>query len=300
MKPHLSERAVSGCPCGRSHPSAGSSRKRTLRKPEQGLQEKLYDALLSKKAVRDDSTGRWHVLFSGSCETPVTVAANAGNTFATRYVRCRRCAECLHARRYYWGCAAIEQTRLAQEAGRRTWFGTMTFDGDGLSELALRAKAKHPDPNGDWWDHTKPVTYFCKKRKRKVTVDGYVCDERFRVTAREAYVEARRYWARLRKAGHKFKYFLVFERHKTGQVHMHFLLHEQDAPIRKALLQEQWPWGYTTMSIVGGRSKRSAAPEKAAWYVAKYLSKSVQSRQIASKGYRPKMRACRHSEGIRA
>lgn len=211
-------------------------------------------------------------------------------TLAKRLVRCRRCTECLHARKYYWASAALEQTRQA----RRTWFGTLTFDESGHRELALRAKAKHPTPNASWWDDTVPVTYFCKKRKENVTVDGYTCDERFRVTTKEAYREARLFWARLRKAGHKFKYLLVFERHKTGLVHMHFLLHEQDKPILKRDIESQWPWGYTNIKLVGGSSKQTIAADKAAWYVAKYLSKSVQSRQIASKDYRPEKRANRH------
>lgn len=281
MKPHLSERAASGCPCGRDHTSPRWRKRAPFRKAEQDLGAKLYEAVLSNTAVRDDVTQRWHVLISGTCETPLAVAASAGNLFATRYVRCRRCEPCLQARRYYWGRAAIEQTRLATEAGRRTWFGTLTLSMDSQKDMLDRARFASNEPNAEYWDDPK-------------------CDFRFAAVRRELIVEVRRYWARLRKSGVRFKYFLVFERHKSGLPHMHWLLHEADAPIRKALLQQQWPWGFSNVHIVGGRSKRSAAPEKAAWYVVKYLSKSVQSRQIASKGYRPRLRACRHSEGIRA
>ena len=68
---------------------------------------------------------------------------------------------------------------------------------------------------------------------------------------------------------------------------MHFLLHEAGSPIAKAVLQAQWPLGFSKPKLVGGRSRDAAQPDKAAWYVVKYLSKSTQSRQIASKGYKP-------------
>ena len=270
----------SGCPCGRVHPDRRGLRRPPLRKPEASLGASVYEAHCAGRAVTDGS--HWHVLYSGNCLAPLAVSANDGhNIFAKRYVRCRRCVNCLNARRYYWGLAAIEQTRLA----RRTWFGTLTLSKESAEIIADRARAKAIG-NTDW-DTTKPVTYFCKKRKKMVTVDSFVCDDRFDLMRDELYMEARRYWARLRKAGHKFKYFLVFERHKSGIPHMHFLLHEEGSPITKSVQQAQWPWGFAKPKLVGGRARDAAAPDKAAWYVVKYLSKSTQSRQIASKGYKP-------------
>ena len=107
--------------------------------------------------------------------------------------------------------------------------------------------------------------------------------------------DLQRYWKRLRKAGHSFKYFVVVEPHPgrgahrahKGLPHLHWLLHEQGDPIRKRELQAKWPFGFSKVVIVGGRSKRAADPKKAAAYVAKYLSKCPQARQMASEGYRP-------------
>lgn len=259
-----------GCPCGRVHPER-AGRAKPFRKPEASLGASVYEALCDERAVDDGSF--WHVHLSGNCLSPVIVGANDGkNIFAKRYVRCRRCVNCLNARRYYWGVAAMEQTRLA----RRTWFGTLTLSVDGHEIMRDRARSASSEPNAAWWDDPR-------------------CDERFALVRDELYLEVRRYWARLRKAGHRFKYLLVFERHKSGLPHMHFLLHEESTPILKRVLQEHWPWGFSKPKLVGGRAKDAAHPEKAAWYVVKYLSKSHQSRQIASKMYRPSMRACRHN-----
>ena len=65
---------------------------------------------------------------------------------------------------------------------------------------------------------------------------------------------------------------------------MHVLVHEAGDPIRKRVLQDNWALGFTNFKLVGS-AKRQVAPNDAAFYVAKYLSKSTQARQIASKGY---------------
>lgn len=263
-----------GCPCGRYHPPHGVRKPRRLRASEPGLPVAAYEALCAGKAVQDGQ-GFWWLQHAGSCIRPITMSAHNHESalLAKRLVRCRRCVECLHARRYYWAMAALEQTRQA----RRTWFGTLTLSAASQAEMLTRARFNSRDPNAEYWDDP-------------------ACDARFAAVRRELMLECRRYWARLRKAGHSFKYFLVFERHKSGLPHMHFLLHEQDSPILKRVLEAQWPWGFSKPMLVGGRSNQTVPPEKAAWYVAKYLSKSEQARQIASKGYRPEKRACRHRE----
>lgn len=268
---HLSERAVSGCPCGRSHPDPRGFRF-VPRRPEDNLGYKVYRALLDGRV---DNKGDYHeVDYARDCSSPVSVAANDGRTiFVRRRVRCRRCKACLRARTNYWGFAAQRQTEEAQAAGLRTWFGTLTLSPDAQAEMLGRARALSPESgNADWWDDPS-------------------CDERFRLVRDVLLAEMQKYWKRLRKAGHRFKYFLVFERHKSGLPHMHWLLHEAEDPITKRAIQAQWPWGHSNVSIVGGRSKNAAAPNKAAWYVVKYLSKSVQARQIASHKYRPRVRA---------
>ena len=110
-----------------------------------------------------------------------------------------------------------------------------------------------------------------------------------------------RYWKRLRKGVRRcercypskprkagewdhppasFKYLLVFERHKSGHPHMHFMLHETGEHITLKHLECGWGHGFVKMKLVKGDDER-----RAAFYVSKYLGKSYQSRQIASVRY---------------
>lgn len=252
-----------------SHPPRRAVRKQRLRTPAPigALDPRIYDAGLS---IADaDDAGRFTLKYARDCQAPLRLKQHdLGRRFVEYEVRCRKCGPCLRARMRYWIAAAVTQTKEAMMTGNRTWFGTLTLTPDWQRELLQRAREAHPQPNAEWWEDT-------------------TCEERFAAVRDQFLAEVQRYWKRLRKAGHRFKYFLVFEPHKSGLPHAHWLLHEQDGPIRKRELQAQWPLGVTHVAIVGGRSKRSAGPEKAAFYVAKYLSKSVQSRQIASSLYRP-------------
>lgn len=191
----------------------------------------------------------------------------------TMKVRCRKCSTCLRARTNYWGYAAMNQTIQTEKAGLRTWFGTLTFTRDFQQELLMRAIDRHMIEA-----KTSDVPEWFRDE---------LCDQRFAAVRREVVKEVQRFWKRLRKAGHAFKYFVVIERHKSGLPHVHFLLHEQEARILKRHIQAEWPFGFSNVSIVGGKGRFAAAPQRAAWYVCKYLSKSTQARQLASLGYVP-------------
>lgn len=90
-----------------------------------------------------------------------------------------------------------------------------------------------------------------------------------------------RYVKRLRKAAvGKLRLAIVMEPHKSGLPHYHALVHEQHgAKITKAILVDQWPHGLIR------KWKLVDDPRKGAWYVAKYLTKTVGARVRASKGY---------------
>lgn len=267
MKPHLSEGVgPSGCGCGGFHAPTTVPRLRKPRKPEDRLGPKVYAALNKGVAVQHPN-GIWYVAYSGDCEYPLAMSAHDSKLLVKRLVRCRRCAPCGRYRRNVWAYAAMRQAALAEQSGNRTWFGTLTLSSDAQGIMLDRARMASDEPNALWWDDPK-------------------CDVRFAAVRDQLVLECRRYWARLRKAGYRFKYLLVFERHKSGLPHMHWLLHEQNGPIRKRVLEAQWPWGFSKPLLCGGGSKRSLSTKSAAFYVAKYLSKDTQSRQIASHGYR--------------
>lgn len=275
---HLSEASqLNGCPCGRSHPD---TRKWSLKPPrspafDRRTKERVYDALVAGKATAQ--AGFATVDYAGTCTRPLSINIDTfDHTHVTWKVRCRRCPECLRARQGYWAAAAHRQTLEAAAKGLRTWFGTLTFTAEAqrsLDQRAFEVAAKELGLSAEpgWWSDQH-------------------CDFKFAFLREQAVAELQKYWKRLRKAGHRFKYLAVIERHKSGLPHVHWLLHEVEAPVRKRELQRLWPFGFTKVVIVGGRSKRSASPAKAAWYVVKYLSKDYQSRQLASRLYRPAAR----------
>ena len=261
-----------GCPCGRYHPPAGSRRTK-VRRPADPLElgGKILRARWSGKEEEVDPG--FHVIaYHGDCVSPISVDQNDGRRLHAKYkVRCRQCGPCRRAKRNYWGFAAMNVTQQAQADGNRTWFGTLTLRPEAQSELLARAMKKRGDSTAEWWSDAR-------------------CDERFAAVRVEFLKEIQKYWKRLRKRGLKFKYFVVFERHKSGLPHAHFLLHEQSGPILKKWLRAAWPLGFFQASLVGGSARNSAAPDKAAWYAVKYLTKSSQARVVASRDYAPKKR----------
>jgi len=267
-----------GCPCGRVHPRRRKPRSRSPRRVRghSELTDEVYQAVSDGKGHWSDLQGRWFLNYAGNCENPVSMIDHAreGHLFVRWYVRCRRCGPCRKAKMYYWVYAAMEQMRLASESGRRTWFGTLTLSSEWQERLLQSAMAKEMEYAvtshvPEWWGDPH-------------------CDERFRLVRDELVSEVQRYWKRLRKAGHRFKYMLVFERHKSGLPHMHFLLHEEGDPILKRQLRAAWHLGFVQAKLVQhGSSESLTHARKAAFYVAKYLQKSDQSRQLASRNYRP-------------
>lgn len=236
----------------------------------------------------DRPGGMWEFRYHGDCQDPVPInRASAwsaedrnpdGRGFyeITLFARCRKCGPCLRARTRMWVARAAAETSATAAAGRRSWFGTLTMRPD-VHDL-------HEQLAFEEWAKLQPDASIGKTRW-----DALSLNERWPFVRAQALHEVQLYWARLRKL-HRFKYFVVFEPHKSGRVHMHWLLHEQCAPILHRQLEAAWGKGHTRIRLVGGRSKRSAGARNAAFYVAKYLSKSYQSRQLASSRYgRPKV-----------
>lgn len=227
--------------------------------------------------------------FAGDCENPLEVLQNSdrGGLFVAYRVRCRRCKPCLRARQFYWARAAMDWTEFTANRGGRTWFGTLTFTPEAQAQCRDLAMMKWAEGTKDgtipdWWSEAK-------------------CDERFSLVREQMVELTKLYWKRLRKGvkrctkcypkgpakgrawDHppaKFKYFLVFERHKSGLPHIHWLLHEMGEPILLNQLSCAWPHGFTKVKLVRGDDIR-----RAGFYVSKYLGKAVQARQIASLGY---------------
>ena len=174
----------------------------------------------------------------------------------TLWTKCRRCADCLKRRRNLWAYRAQEEITHAP----RTWFATFTLAPHRHVEMRMRASAR--------------------LRDRGTDLEVLPGDDIGAEVSSEYRRELTLYFKRLRKqTGVKLRYILVQEQHKSGLPHFHALIHEvsADAPVRHSHLRTQWKLGHANFKLVDGI--------KCAWYVAKYLAKSVESRVRASIGY---------------
>ena len=156
--------------------------------------------------------------------------------------RCRKCEACLRHRRRLWTARAVDEI----EASERTWFGTLTV------APAMRFQLD------------------CEVEHHRLAASGDVLgqlshSEQYRYRADYLGQEVTRYFKRLRKQTAGLRYLLVFESHKDGFPHCHLLLHEAAQPIRKAMLESQWRFGFSHWRLVDREPK-------AAVYACKYLA----------------------------
>lgn len=204
---------------------------------------------------------------AGKCESPVgfAVAYSTGDRdlgrddrdrplFIDGTARCRRCSACRRYRRGLWAGRARNELGAAE----RTWFGTLTLNPNAQAQLhaATRVAAK------------------------KAGYDLSACDdaEQFRLTGRMLGSLLARYLKRLRKqSAARLRYLFVVERHQSGWPHLHCLLHECSGTVRKATLERQWPYGFSSWRLVGHSTDDHA---KVAWYVVKYLLKEDNATRI--------------------
>lgn len=169
--------------------------------------------------------------------------------------RCRKCEQCLAHRRRLWTARAVDEI----EASRRTWFGTLTVRPE--DRFLLRCKADARAQARGW----EPLSLLSQP-------------EAFRHLASELNREATKFLKRLRKKSKGLRYILVTEAHKSGDPHLHLLLHEHEDAATKRQLEEQWRLGFSHWRLVDRDSS-------AAVYVCKYLAKEAQTRVRASLHY---------------
>lgn len=178
-------------------------------------------------------------------------------------VRCRKCSACLKQRAKVWATRG----QLELLAARRSWFGTLTVSPQERFRARLRADAA------------------CDKRG--VRFLSLSDSEQFAEIAKILRGDFQLYLKRVRKASRaRIRYLMTTEAHADGFPHLHLLLHEYEGATTKRLLEEQWPLGLSHWRLV------DAHDHKVPWYVAKYLTKSILAKPIASLRYgRPEMQA---------
>lgn len=230
----------------------------------------VADAMGRGLVPRDHVSSSWDI--SGRCERPVVrqMLGNAARILGGRQVRaaggwihtltlhtrCRRCAACLRVRSALWAARAREEIAAAP----RTWFATFTLRPH--EHFMVRAETSARLASGG------------------VDFERLTPNDAAQELARTYNAHLTRYFKRLRKnTGVPLRYVLVQELHKSGLAHFHALIHEvrPDAQLRHAALTAEWTLGYTKFKLCEG--------SRTAWYVAKYLAKTVLSRVRASIGY---------------
>lgn len=174
---------------------------------------------------------------------------------------CNKCDSCRSYRARLWAARAKDETRLSE----RTWFGTLTLRPEARFLFDTRARAKCFNSGVDF--------------------DALPEKEQLALIHAAVSGEITKMVKRLRRAlpAGALRYVCVLERHKDGALHYHVLLHERYAQhaIRHKTLAAEWPHGFTKWKLVD----KEQAPEKAAWYVSKYLAKSALARVRASEHY---------------
>jgi hypothetical protein len=170
-------------------------------------------------------------------------------------VPCRQCEACRAAHGKLWRDRARSEMRTATQRNCRNWFGTLTWSPQShwAAECAIREKMDDPSPS-----------------------DVAIRERRIRRMGAEATLMLKR----IRKnSGVPIRYLLVTEEHKSGLPHIHILIHEVSdlAPLRKSVLDAAWRGGFCQWRLAKGVT--------AAFYVSKYISKSLGGRVRASAGY---------------
>jgi len=186
---------------------------------------------------------------------PSFLEGDLGNIPLELHGRCRQCEPCLKHRRRLWTARAVDEIA----ASNRTWFGTLTVAPAERFRLRVLAERKHLRASGE-------------------NLHDLTSDEQFRLVAAELNREATLWLKRLRKTQPALRYLLVTEAHKSGDPHLHLLLHEGAQPVAKRSLEACWKLGYSNWRLVD--QDRGAAV-----YVCKYLAKSALTRVRASIRY---------------
>lgn len=170
--------------------------------------------------------------------------------------RCRKCPGCLEHRRRLWTARAVDEVK----ASSRTWFGTLTVRPEDRFRLRMIADVE------------------CHTRRQE-PLSSQSDAEQFKLSCGPLHAEATKFLKRIRaESCARLRYLLVTEKHKSGDAHLHILLHEQDVAIPKALLERQWRLGFSHWRLCD-------RDEKAAVYACKYLAKEALTRVRASARY---------------
>ena len=197
------------------------------------------------------TTYSWQAVGRPYCDDPVPLLISGHGKDAgapvtlSMFGPCRKCPKCLLFRQMKWQERISNELIITHNAGRRSWWITLTFSPVHLAGVLAESAA------------------------RRVSVD------------QAAYKHVQGYLDRLRKAAKtRLRYMAVFERGETtGRSHYHLIIHEVGPkPILKAQIEGRWR-SHVHARVVDLDRRGLAA------YLTKYATKSAETRIRASTAY---------------
>lgn len=211
--------------------------------------------------------GVLHGDFAGDCMRPQGAAVHfrkrgpgpTKSVFADLEVRCRRCEACRKQAQRQWMARAIVEVKLAQ----RTWFGTLTLNPQTRMRYLNELRMESANLGSDYDEN--PIDARWRDTVRLFGRDLTLWGKRVRAESRSA-----------------LRCLFVFERHRDGTPHVHGLVHEGHGTVQvgRRTLDGQWAQnGFSQWRLLKGD------PVKAAAYVTKYVTKTMDARVRASIGY---------------
>lgn len=197
-----------------------------------------------------------HATWRPYCDDPVPVVmrshprSDLPTVEAGLLAPCRKCKKCRLFRRMRWRQRIFNEVAQCDDAGRRSWFVTVTF-----SDLHLGG-------------------IYAEGRKL-ADVKGIPTEE---AVERVAYGHLKRFHKRLRKrlspriAGYRFVCVTEYGS-LNGRLHYHLVLHETAGVILYRDIATSWNAGFVNAKLVNCETAESMAGT--ATYLSKYVAKSL-------------------------
>lgn len=202
---------------------------------------------------------------------------------ATLQVRCRKCQPCKRHKSKFWAARATSEV----QAHPRTRFLTGTLSpymrhffrmraphaihAEAWGKLSYKARSAllrelPTDTQKQHWELlSKPAQDRALLRVVNHRIDGYLARVR-------------------RRNPGKFRYMLVYETHKDGELHVHALIHDDGKHTSPSERDFRLEWRKHFMSKVF-QIKTVENDQDAPWYCCKYISKSMMGRVRCSLSY---------------
>lgn len=200
------------------------------------------------------------------CDGPVPIVQRSHPRSGLRSVEagmlvpCRKCARCILYRRMRWRQRIFNEIAQADNAGRRSWFVTLTFSDPHVAGLRMKAAQRVAERGSPWAECFEHVSYndvqLFHKRLRK----------------------------RLSKTGRNYRYVAVAEYgEENGRLHYHAIITDTAAPVLYRDILASWRAGFIQAKLVDTETERGMIG--AASYVSKYIAKTLSSAVRASAHY---------------